>query len=109
MALNVKVDLKGVERKFSEPNIQKGRYALANQVLADSDQFVPRKSGNLRMSVSVAMDAKSITYHQKYARRHYRNQFSNYTTPGTGPHWDKKASGIYGKQWSNAFVRGAGF
>lgn len=104
----VDMDLDGLQAKFSDANFTRGRYALSNQMLADMDPFVPRLSGDLRTAVSVSMDAKEIYYHMQYANKMYHNQYNNYTTPGTGPYWDKKAAGLYGKAWARVFVRGAG-
>lgn len=106
--VSVDIDLKGVEDKLSEPNFQRGRYALANQMLADMNQYVPFKEGPLRQATSINLDGSAVNYHMKYARRHYYAPGDwNYTTPGTGPRWDEKAKGIHGKDWINAFVKGA--
>ena len=35
MGVSVKVDLDGVTRKLSQANLNRGQYAMANQMLAD--------------------------------------------------------------------------
>ena len=108
-SVDVKVDFDGIHEKFSERNITFGRRAMANQMLADMNRFVPRRDGILRMNTSLAFDGSEIYYHQKYASRQFYNQFENYTTPNTGPRWDKKAYSIHKNQWKKQFVKGANF
>lgn len=59
------------------------------------DKYVPKDKGNLRKIVSLTSD--SIVYDSNYAEYQYygeredgSHKVQNYTTPGTGPYWDKK-------------------
>lgn len=54
------------------------------------DKYVPKRIGNLRDIVTKGIDY--ITYEVPYAHYQYVNEFpsEHYTTPGTGPYWDKK-------------------
>lgn len=59
------------------------------------DKYVPKDIGNLRTNVSI--DKNKITYESPYASYQYYGQredgshkVKNYTTPGTGPYWDKR-------------------
>ena len=54
------------------------------------DKYVPKDIGNLRNIVDKGVDY--ITYEQGYAHYQYVKQFpeDHYTTPGTGPYWDKR-------------------
>lgn len=59
------------------------------------DKYVPKRDENLRQNV--ALSKKSITYESNYASYQYHGMrkdgsavVSNYTTPGTGPYWDKR-------------------
>ena len=59
------------------------------------DKYVPQRDGNLRTIVDIQAD--SITYEQEYAKYQYYGMrkdgshvVKNYTTPGTGPYWDKR-------------------
>ena len=107
---SVDIDFRKIEEKFSESNIQKGRYAMANQALADMNKYVPRQKGILRQATSINLDASAVNYHMKYAKRQfYAPGGWNYTTPGTGPRWDLKAKSNHGKDWIKAFVKGAAF
>lgn len=54
------------------------------------DKYVPMDTGALRDTWDMGVDY--ITYEQEYAHYQYVNQFpeDHYTTPGTGPYWDKR-------------------
>lgn len=108
-SVKVGVFLAPLEKKFSNQNIRRGRYALANQMLSDMDQFVPRKEGDLRTAVSISLDGSKIYYHMPYAQKMHTQRFKNYTTPGTGPYWDRKAALKYGFNWTEVFAKGAEF
>ena len=83
-----------------EQMTKRGQYALVNQVHADMDPYVPRLSSDLANQSTIAIDGKSIIYHVPYARRRFYEPASRYTTPGTGPRWDKKAAAIHGDSWA---------
>lgn len=97
--ISIKSDLKGVKVK-TDKMVDKAQYALANQIHADSNIYAPMKVGDLRSQSSVALDGKSIIWNVPYARYQYYNQYSNYTTPGTGPKWDQKAKSIHMASWA---------
>ena len=59
------------------------------------DAYIPMDVGNLRLIKEISSD--TITYESPYARYQYygmredgTHQVHNYTTPGTGPYWDKR-------------------
>lgn len=103
----VTIDLGGVHRKLSEAAVQQGRYSVANQMVADMNQFIPMREGNLRQSVSISTDATSIHYNMPYAGRLFYMYMYNYTTHGTGPRWDLKAKSAFMSDWIDAFTKGA--
>ena len=77
-----------------EPNGRVQKF-FTNTCYKHMDKYVPKDTGNLRINVDVRSD--SITYESPYARYQYfgmRDDGSrvvqNYTTPGTGPYWDRK-------------------
>ena len=92
--MRINKDLKGIPIKVKSMT-DKGQYALANQVYADMNNYVPALDYDLRNQSSIASDNKSIYYNVPYARKQFYTQFQNYTTPGTGPRWDKKAKSIH--------------
>lgn len=88
------------------------QYMLANQVRGDSEPFVPKKRGDLRAAVTVSSDNTELIYNMNYARRHYfvySSKGFNYTTPGTGPRWDRKAAAQHGNKWGKVYARGLGY
>lgn len=112
----ISIDLGGVRKKISpEANIN-GQRALANQAMADMNQFVPMGpgGGSLRIAVSAARDGSSVNYHMVYAKAQFygtngKAVFRKYTTPGTGKRWDLRAKGMYLPAWKRAYLRGAGY
>lgn len=68
---------------------------LTNTCYKHMDKYVPMDNGDLRTNVYI--DTNSITYESPYASYQYYGQredgshkVKNYTTPGTGPYWDKR-------------------
>ena len=60
------------------------------------DKYVPMDEGTLREEAYVDSEC-NIVYEQPYARYQYygvredgTHKVKNYTTPGTGPYWDKQ-------------------
>lgn len=77
-----------------EPNGRVQKF-FTNTCYKHMDKYVPMDNGDLRTIVDIQPD--SITYEQEYARYQYygvredgTHQVKNYTTPGTGPYWDKR-------------------
>jgi hypothetical protein len=57
------------------------------------DKYIPRDTGMLRDNITKTTN--SITYESPYAHAQYvgivhGSPVKNYTTPGTGPYWDKR-------------------
>lgn len=98
MRVKVTTDLKGVPVKLDRMT-KLGQYALVNQVHADSNNYVPLLTGDLRNQSTIALDGKSIIWNVPYAKRQYYNYGAKFTTPGTGPKWDSKALAIHGASW----------
>ncbi|WP_342515493.1 minor capsid protein [Sutcliffiella sp. FSL R7-0096] len=105
--VRVTVDLNNVKQKLEQKNVDRGRYALANQALADMNQYVPMDEGTLRQTATIDIDGKAINYNTPYARRLFYMYMYNYTTPGTGPRWDNKAKASHTPHWVKAFLKGA--
>lgn len=65
---------------------------FTNNCYRHMDKYVPMEFGDLRSNVSIQTD--SITYESPYAHAQYvgytTGPVRNYTTPGTGPYWDKR-------------------
>lgn len=81
---NLGIDPNGRVQKF-----------FTNTCYKHMDKYVPQRDGNLRTIVDI--QPAWITYEQEYAGYQYYGQrkdgthkVENYTTPGTGPYWDKR-------------------
>lgn len=94
----------------------KAAYALAEQMLADSEQFVPhsagssQSAGNLRESGKVVQGETSgrfyLVWDTVYAlyqwfgvRADGSHRVQHYTTPGTGTQWVEKAKARFSDRW----------
>lgn len=90
-------------------------YALAEQMLADSEKFVPysggssQSAGGLREAGHVVKGESGEMYivwdtvyalYQWYGiRADGTHKVKNYTTSGTGKQWVEKAKGQYNDRW----------
>ncbi|MBR2245672.1 MAG: capsid protein [Clostridia bacterium] len=77
-----------------EPNGKVQKF-FTNTCYKHMDKYVPMDNGDLRTNVDI--QPNSITYESPYARYQYygvredgTHEVKNYTTPGTGPYWDKR-------------------
>ena len=77
-----------------EPNGKVQKF-FTNTCYKHMDKYVPMRNGDLRTIVTLTTD--SITYEVPYAEYQYKGEredgshkVNNYTTPGTGPYWDKR-------------------
>ena len=75
-----------------EPNGKVQKF-FTNTCYKRMDKYVPMEYGDLRTDVDIQAD--KITYESPYAHAQYigivnGHEVRNYTTPGTGPYWDKR-------------------
>lgn len=75
-----------------EPNGRVQSY-FTERCYTHMDKYVPMDTGDLRRVHTLTSD--TITYEQPYAHAQYvgivnGGEVKNYTTPGTGPYWDKR-------------------
>ena len=77
-----------------EPNGRVQKF-FTNTCYKHMDKYVPKDEGNLRTIVDI--QSNTITYEMPYAKYQYYGMredgthvVKNYTTPGTGPYWDKR-------------------
>ena len=114
MAVIVKTDRQKMRRIMGQAS-ERAAYALAEQMLADSERFVPysagsiQSAGNLRESGKVVKGENGVFYlvwdtvyalYQWYGvRADGSHKVRNYTTPGTGKQWVEAARAQYGDRW----------
>lgn len=104
---NINVNL-NLGRLFSTANVNKSRYVMANQAMADMDQFVPYKVGTLSQSAHINANGSQITYTTPYAKAQFYGIINgspvrNYTRsehPMASKRWDLRAKALYGQQWA---------
>lgn len=109
MSIHVSVDLNGLNNMLSARSLNRARTVLANQAMADMDQFVPYKQGHL--AGSAHLDAEgNIVYATPYARAQFYGMIGgkypvvHYTRtehPQATKRWDLKAVELYGDDWFN--------
>ncbi|MEC4578069.1 minor capsid protein [Streptococcus dysgalactiae] len=107
------VDLGGVTKKVSPEAVRKGRQALANQILLDTDAYVPLRDGSLRASASIGLQGETVNWNTVYARAQFYGTngivtFRKYTTQGTGKNWYVKAKNKYLDEWKDTAVKAMG-
>lgn len=114
MAVIVKTDRQKMRRIMGQAS-ERAAYALAEQMLADSERFVPysagssQSAGNLRESGKVVRGDNGVMYlvydavyalYQWYGvRADGTHKVQKYTTPGTGKQWVEAARAQYGDRW----------
>ncbi len=114
MSVHVTVTGSQLSDILNGQSLERARYALANQAMADMDQFVPFKQGDL--AGSAHLDGKdNIVYNTPYARAQFYGFITNYKTgqqsrirnytvsehPQASRRWDLKAKSLYGDDWAN--------
>ena len=125
MSVIVKTD-KAKWKNAIEQASEVAAYALAQQMLTDSEKFVPwsagssqssqglRESGRVERGESGSMyivwDTVYALYQWFGVRADGSHRVQNYTTPGTGKQWVETAKKTYGDRWAEIaqkeFARG---
>jgi hypothetical protein len=121
MAVIVKTDRQKMQQVMGKAT-ELARYALAEQMLADSEKFVPysagssQSAGNLRESGKIVEGEKGslyIVWDTVYAlyqwfgvRADGTHRVTHYTTPGTGKQWVEAARAQYGDRWREIAQKG---
>ena len=110
-----KVDVNlNLGQRFSDANVSKARYVMANQMMKDMDYFVPYREGHLSDSAHINANGSEITWSTPYARAQFygfitnyktgrQSRIVNYTHKRTGDpsrRWDLRAKALYGQQWA---------
>lgn len=115
MSVRVSYNGKKLAEIFSQANLEKANYVVANQAMQDMDQFVPYKQGHLASSAHISGNKQTIVYDEPYAKAQFYglitnrktgkvSQVQNYTpTEGRSPskRWDLRAKSLYGDVWAN--------
>lgn len=123
MGMKVSINLDGMEKKLSQANIKRGRYAFMNQAMSDMEQYVPRDQGDLRGDTAISKNNvyvdngnETIHYTQPYARAqfygmingHPVTHYSQYGGQPVGRRWDLRAKSVFINDWIKAFTGSKG-
>ena len=112
MSIKVSYDLSPMEKKFGPGNIKNARTMVANQVVIDSENYVPSDGKDILRGTGHE-DNGSAVWGTVYARAQFFGTngivtFRKYTTPGTGSKWTEKASNNNMKNWEEVAKKGLG-
>lgn len=105
MGVKIKINIPGTVNRFS-PKFQKAQKWLDNEVLKDSDPYVPMKTGNLAGSGKrgTTIGSGEIVYNAPHAKKNYYAQnrhFSKAQHPQACAQWFEKAKAVKKKVWVN--------
>lgn len=114
MAVIVKTDRQKLGAVMAKAS-KLAKYALAEQIIADSEKFVPYSAGSIQSAGGLRESAKIVegdsgslyvVYDSVYAlyqwygvRADGSHRVTHYTTTGTGKQWIETARGQYGDRW----------
>lgn len=109
MRINVKINKDYTEARFHS-KFQQAQKFLDNEVLKDSDPFVPMDTGNLRNSGirGTVLGSGQVIYNAPYARHCYYGKkihFSPAKHPQATAQWFEKAKALHKKKWLSAVDR----
>lgn len=110
MSIKVSYDISKLERSVTPTTIKRAGTIVANQVVMDSERYVPQgKTRNLVGSGHT--EGAAAVWHTVYARAHYFGTngivvFRKYTVGGTGPKWVEKASNSNMSKWEEMVLKG---
>ena len=112
MSIKVQYDLSPMEKKFGPGNVKNARIMVANQVVIDSENYVPSDGEDILRGTGKANNG-SVSWNTVYARAQYFGTngivtFRKYTTPNTGSKWTEKASNSKMKNWEEVAKKGLG-
>lgn len=116
MAVIVKTDRQKLQQVIGKAS-QLAMYAVAEQMLADCEKFVPYSGGSIQSAGGLRESGKVVhgedgsfylvwdTVYALYqwfgVRADGSHRVTHYTTPGTGKQWVETARGQYGKRWQD--------
>lgn len=102
--VKVDVDLKPTKDQLTK-GARNARQRVANQIMMDSNRYVPLLTADLRNSATVNIGGRQVQWNMFYSIYQYSKQYSNYSTPGTGPKWDEVAASKHMSAWENVAKR----
>lgn len=110
MRLDVTVNTKSLDQKLSKANLNNASRIVAGQMLMDMTPFVPMSNAKSRGTLrgSAHLIGTVLSWNTPYARRRFYEENVNFTTPGTGARWDKRAKAVNMDSWLRVLKKGIG-
>lgn len=108
----IEVDLSKAKRKLNSATADKTLFALSEQILADSNYYIPKDEGRLEQSSIIATRSSNhaqIIWDTPYARRLYWNPQFNFSTdvnPNARGLWYKHAETQNFSNWLRIITKG---
>ena len=114
ISIDVEVDIADIEKRFGTVNFNRARYAMANQMLTDMNELVPKDKGTLRASGHASRDGATLTWSTPYARAQFYgmvgrapgHRVRQYTTKGTMRRWDLIVKSRFMGRWTETMKKG---
>ena len=102
--INIDLNIQGITQK-AERAREKGQFALDQQILKDSNYFIPKDTGNLEASSLLATQfgTGEVVWNTPYARKLYYNpqyNFSKDSNPNAQGLWFETAKAIHAHDWT---------
>lgn len=103
MGVKIKINIPGTVNRFS-PKFQKAQKWLDNEVLKDSNPYVPMRTGNLAGSGTrgTKIGSGKVVYNAPYAKSTYyalKRNFSKAQHPQACAQWFEKSKSAKKKAW----------
>lgn len=112
MKFDVKLELKDLGKR-QKALLKKAEYTLAQQVMKDSNKYVPMQDGTLKDSVftNSLPDQGKVVWNTPYARRRYYEpaNLSKTPNPNASLKWFEVAKTKHLKEWIKAIESVGGF
>ena len=110
MSIKVSFDISRLENAVTSAGIEQAKLTVANQVLMDSQKYVPKRHGTLE-GTGRTEGNNAVVWYTVYARAHYFGTngivvFRKYTAAGTGTRWVEKAAASNMKNWEQIVMKG---
>lgn len=105
--INMRIDLSGMTANLKKHQ-QKMQVVLDEQVMKDSNTFIPKDTGGLEQSSVIASGGGEVSWDAPYAKRMYWHpeyNFSKDRNPNARGLWFEAAKSMYIKDWIKAMEK----
>jgi len=110
MNIRLNLDEAGIKARFTK-NGDKAQRWLDNEIVKDSEPYVPYRKGTTTRSVYSTIGSGKLVYNTPYARKIYYGtnmHFNHNTHPKACAQWFEKAKAVNLKKWMDGVKKIAG-